>query len=108
MKLTFSPPALKDFWGISDYAASISQTYHDQLTQEIEKACRKLTKFPDAWPHYSIGDRKFRVRYVGKYAIYYQVLSNKVIIQMIIHSARDVASALEGRELWDPESGAKD
>jgi len=83
----------------ADYIAQDSPRYAAGLVREARDAARSLSIFANRGRVVpEIGAASVRELFVWRYRLIYRVTSDEVPILAFIHSARDLAGVLEGRE----------
>lgn len=90
-----SKAATTDIRSIAAWIAKDRPIVARRIALEIQAACRALGETPEAYPKAEgVLDGQFRRRALGRYTIYYRVLSNEVLVARILHSARDVTGLI--------------
>ena len=97
MIVSFTVAALGDLEDIGDFIARDNPERAESFVAEIEQKCREVSDFPDAFPIVDGHERRgIRRRRHGKYLIFYRRAKNRVVIQRILHAARDYGVFLDG------------
>ena len=90
MRVKLIMAARHDLAGIAKWIAKDSPDRALKLVSDIQRACRDLGDFPEAYP--VVLERSgFRVRrrVHGNYLIFYHILAKHVEVLYVIHAARD-------------------
>ena len=95
MKVKFTARAELDFEQIGDAIAKEAPIRAATYVAELREACLSLADMPNAFPiierYRKTGVRR---RLFGNYLIFYRVRRDAIIIQFILHGARDYALLL--------------
>jgi toxin ParE1/3/4 len=96
--------AARDLYEIYNHIAlHDTQGKAEHVLAEIEKACSRLSEYPDrgAYPKelLSLGIRDFREVFFKPYRIIYRVKSDKVYVLLITDGRRDMQTLLQRRLL---------
>lgn len=94
-KPRFSRAALRDLQGILDYIAQDSPMQAQRLRDSIRARCRNLADFPEAAPLRPELGEDIRVAVHGSYLILYSSRGGGIVIERVVHGARDLAGGLD-------------
>ena len=95
MRLEFSARAQRDLIAIGEWIRQDNPKRATTFIDELERACRGVLEFPQAFPVSVRKDgRVIRKRVHGDYLIFYEVFADRVVIAAVIHGARDLDAAL--------------
>lgn len=96
MIVVFTDEALRDLEDIGDFIARDNRERAASFVTELRAKCLDLAQFPEAFP---VIERLARVstrrRRYGSYLIFYRVSGKSVVIQHILHGARDYLALLD-------------
>jgi len=95
-QLRISPRAREDLLEIWSYVAEESETNADGFIDKIHETMELLAGQPGLGRHreeLAPGIQSFPV---GRYIIFYRVLSNAIEIVRVLHGARDIENIFEG------------
>ncbi len=90
MKLTFRPEALADLEEIYDYIAEDNPTAAGTFVAELRERCGVLAEQPLIGRERPELHPDLRGFPMGRYVIFYRVLTDEVEIVTVIHGARDI------------------
>lgn len=91
MKVRFSRRALNDLQHIGDYIAADNPARAVSFINELELAARRLAELPRTYPVVHMSRRgEIRGKSYGNYLILYAIVDESILIQHILHSARNV------------------
>jgi toxin ParE1/3/4 len=94
LKVRFSPEGRIDYFFILDTLLEQRRGREDAFISDLEQATRRLEVFPEmglAVPYLGSG---FRRIIIWDYVVFYYTTETEVIIERIIHGARDIELAL--------------
>jgi addiction module RelE/StbE family toxin len=92
----FSPKAISDLENIGDYIADDNPRRAVSFIEELRQRCQQLEKFPKSHPKFAALGKNARYMAYGNYVILYNVQSDKVRIERILHGARDILAVISG------------
>jgi toxin ParE1/3/4 len=96
MRLAFSPAALADLESIGDFIRDESPAAALRFLAELRARCARLLDAPHGGkPRPDLGEGLRSVPF-GRYVIFYDVEPGLVIIQRVLHSARDIDALFRG------------
>ncbi len=90
----FSPKVISDLEKIGDYIAEDNPRRAVSFIQELREVGQKLEDYPEAYPRFQALGDKARFLPHGNYVILYNVLSDRVRIERILHGARDILAVI--------------
>jgi plasmid stabilization system protein ParE len=92
----FSPKANSDPENIGDYIARDNPGRALSFVLELKDRCKNLGDFPESHPEFpALGDNA-RFMTHGNYVVLYNVLSDRVRIESVLHGARDILALISG------------
>ena len=95
MIVVFTDEALLDLEEIGDFIGRDNPPRAASFVAELREKCLGLAQFPEAFPLVErlarIGTRRRRHR---NYLIFYRIAKNAIVIQHILHGARDYDAIL--------------
>jgi len=98
VRVVISPAAAADIEAITAFIAEANPDAARRFYRRLRERCNSLSDFPNRGRRY---DNRFRMLVEGNYLIFYRVEKTgsdlSVVISIVVHAARDVASLLEGR-----------
>ena|SRR5829696_122437 len=98
MKVEFSISARRDLIAIFEHLQPLNARAARRIVDDLEKRCRSLSRFPRrGTPVLTRGDVLLRRLVVGQYLVFYEVLDRIVVIDAVLHGARDYEGLLEKR-----------
>ena len=101
-KIEWTRSALSDAWNLRDYIARDSEAYADRFVQRIIEAVEKAAAFPLLGRRVpEADDDTIREILFRKYRIMYRVEPARILVLMVIHSARDLTQIAPGP--WEIE-----
>jgi len=92
-----------DLLEIIDYLAERSPAAADRFTDAVPRTLDDVARFPGAGSLREFEDprlagiRSWRVRGFKKYLIYYRPIAGGIQVLAVLHGARDLPEALDGR-----------
>ena len=92
MALVFSRLAESDLVEIADYISRESPERAVSLIARLRARCDRLTAFPKSAPLRPEVAEGIRMVPVGRYLIFYDEQGTDVVVQRIIHGARDYST----------------
>lgn len=92
----FSPKANSDLENIGDYIADDNPHRAVSFIEELREHCKQLEKFPKSHPKFAALGKNARFMAHGNYIVLYNVLSDKIRIERILHGARDILAVISG------------
>jgi len=96
MHLAFSPVALADLESIGDFIAEDSAKAAHRFVGELRERCGRILHAPlGGTPRPELGDGLRSVPF-RRYVIFYDVDSELITVQRVLHSARDVGAVFSG------------
>lgn len=98
MKVEFSMSAQRDLVAILEYLRPLNPRAAKRIVDELEKRCRSLSRFPRRGaPALTRGGTVVRRLVVGQHLILYEVTDQLVVIDAVVHGARDYEQLLKLR-----------
>ncbi len=92
--VVFSVMAEEDLESIADYISRDSPVRALNFVQELRKQCLDLSLLPKSYRKFpELGENVYIMPYKN-YVVLYQLLENVVLIERIIHGARDIMNLL--------------
>jgi|SRR3989304_2997438 len=92
MRFYLSNLAERDLEEIIDYIARDNRHRAVTFAQELLVQCEKISYAPVAYPSRDNLSAGLRVAPYGDYLIFYRVRQNEMLIERILHGARDIAA----------------
>ncbi|MGN6269723.1 MAG: type II toxin-antitoxin system RelE/ParE family toxin [Sphingomonas sp.] len=93
--MEFSARAQRDLVAIGEWIRQDNPERATTFVDELERACRGLLEFPQAFPVSVRKDgRVIRKRVHGDYLIFYEIFAERVVVAAVIHGARDLDTVL--------------
>jgi toxin ParE1/3/4 len=89
-RCVFSRLAEADLEAIGDYIANDNPTRALSFVRELRNRCRAIVQFPRAAPLRPELGRDLRMVVFRDYVIFYRHSREKVIIERVLHGARDI------------------
>jgi toxin ParE1/3/4 len=96
MKVRFSEQALRDLEGIADFIAQDNPRRAVSFVTEIHQACSRLVDAPRGHPLIEHPSGDIRRAVYKPYSIFYMLDGEDVLIDRILHGARDIGPDLFG------------
>jgi len=91
-RCVFSRRAEADLEAIGDYIANDNPRRALSFVRELRDRCRAIVQFPQAAPLRPELGRGVRMVVFGDYLIFYRHSKRRVIIERVLHGARDIQS----------------
>ena len=89
MRLEFSARARRDLRATQEWISRDNPVRAISFVDELEKDCRALLDYPEAFPiAYRDSRRVLRKRVHGAYLILYEALRDRIVIATVVHGAR--------------------
>ena len=96
MRCLYSARAVDDFDGIAAFIARDNPRRALSFVEELQARCEQLVRFPLAAPlRPEIADGIRAVPF-GHYLILYSVMGEQLIVERILHGARDIVRLFDG------------
>ena len=95
MKVAFAPLCDGDLEDIADYIARDSPRRALSYVIEIRRWCRSLSRFPKRFPMAPEFGTDVRRATYGAYSIYYSLRDGQILIERILHSAREIGPNID-------------
>ena len=95
MALLFSPLAALDLESIGDYIAQDNPTRALTFVEEIKAQCQKILRSPEGYRLRSDIQAGLRSCALGRYVIFFCVVSGDVLVVRVLHSAMDIPQHLD-------------
>lgn len=90
MKVAFSRLCDEDLEYIADVIARDSPRRARSYVREIRDCCRSLARMPNRFPAATEFGSGLRRRFFGAYLILFSVHADHVLVERILHTARDL------------------
>ena len=92
MKIEWTEPALLDLESIRDYIRRDSEYYATRFSEKVIEAVESLQKFPKIGRNVPEAEEgNIRELLLYNYRIIYRVETDRILVLMIIHGARDLS-----------------
>lgn len=88
MKVALARRAQSDLRQIGQWIARDNPRRARTYVEDLMATCLSLRQFPEQWPVVSKGPPTMRRAVHGKYAIFYLVRTDRVLVLAIIHGSR--------------------
>ncbi len=96
MRLAFSPLAVADLEEIGDFIHQDSPAAAMRFIADLRQRCARILDAPHGGsPRPELGNEMRALRF-GRYVIFYDVEDELVMVQRVLHSARDIAGIFNG------------
>ena len=96
MRVILSDAAEADLEDIGDFIAKDDPFASRKLIERVSEACAGLSDFPLRYPvECTVRRKEVRRRNVGRYAVFYRLEGEVIIIIRIAHSARDYTTLFD-------------
>jgi toxin ParE1/3/4 len=93
--LEFSVRAQRDLVAIGEWIGQDNPERATTFVNELDRACRGLLEFPQAFPVSVRKDgRVIRKCVHGDNLIFYEIFAERVVVAAVIHGARDLDTVL--------------
>ena len=90
MRTVFAPLAEADLDEIADYIAADNPARALSFTRELRERCAKIASTPRTYPLRPTIAPDIRAAPFGNYLIFYSERADHVLIERILHGARDI------------------
>jgi toxin ParE1/3/4 len=90
MHCRYSAHAVDDLDGIAEYIARDNPLRALEFVDELRDRCQQLAAFPSASPLRPDIAEGVRLAPFGRYVILYSIASDHLLIERILHGARDI------------------
>ena len=77
--------ALEAYYWFEDQQPRLGEAFKAELDEGLKLAC----EFPLAFPEAAKGIRSIRLRRFHAYAVYYELIGNRLVIYAVFHGSRD-------------------
>jgi toxin ParE1/3/4 len=90
LKARLSPQGRLDYFGVLDTLLEQRRGREDLFMNEFEKASANLELFPEMGTDMSVFSEGLRRILVWDYHVFYQITESEIIVERILHGARDI------------------
>jgi toxin ParE1/3/4 len=94
MRCLYSARAVDDLDDIAEYIARDNPQRALSFVDELQQRCEQLTRFPAAAPLRPDIAEEIRMVPFGRYLILYSIAGDHLLIERIVHGARDLPGLL--------------